>query len=131
MDEFSSHLRKTSQICLIIIVVCIALWVFIADWRQYFAGFVLGTAVSLLNAYYTAWKIRQLSDVALQASEHQPRKKVNLGFLTRASTSLLAVLVSIKAADIAFSTTLASLFIAQIVSISVGVVTNMRNKGGR
>jgi ATP synthase protein I len=128
MDEFAAHLSRITRTTLFILSATLVLWAFWIDLRPYFAGFILGGAVSLLNSHYTAWKIKQLGDLALKQSN---KKRVNLGFITRASTSLLAVLLALKASDIEFSTTLAGLFITQIISLGAGIYINIKYKGGR
>ncbi len=131
MDEFTSHLRHITRITFLILAINLMMWLFWLDLRMYFAGFILGTSVSLLNAHYTAWKIRQLADVALQPDSEAAKKRVNLGFITRASTSLLAVIIAMKADDIAFSTTFSGLFLTQLISFCVGIYVQISNKGGR
>ncbi len=128
MDEFSAHLHRVTRITLFLLAGLLMLWVFLIDYRPYFAGFIFGGAVSLLNSHYTAWKIRQLAELALQEGT---RKRVNLGFITRASTSLIAVVVAVQTPDIEFSTTLAGLFITQVISLGAGIYINIKEKGGR
>jgi ATP synthase protein I len=130
MNEFESHIGRVTRISALVLSVDLVLWILIPGMRGYFAGFLVGGTVSLLNTHYTAWKIRQLTERAL-ANDESNTKRVNLGFMTRASTSLLAVLISLKAADIEFSTTLSGLFLTQLLSLFVGIyVTNIEKRRG-
>ncbi len=124
MDEFSAHLRTVLKSTLFFLSVCFFGWAVLPPYRGYFAGLILGTAVSLINAQYLAWKIRQLS----RAAEEKSGRRVNLGFVTRASTSLLAVLVSLRSPHIEFSATLAGLFFVQLATLLVGIISNLRKK---
>lgn len=122
MDELAVHLRAVTRIALYFLSGMLLIWALLPNYRPLAAGFILGTAVSLFNAHYTAWKIRQMTRMILE----QGRKRFNLGTITRASTSLLAVLISVRWEQVAFSTTLAGLFVAQLVTVVVGIIFNLQ-----
>ncbi len=78
-----------------------------------------------MNAQYLALKLRQVTKAVVEKTN----RKVNLGFITRASTSLLAIVVAAKNPEqIALSTTLAGLFIVQLATLLLGIVSNVRRK---
>ncbi|HEX7058153.1 MAG TPA: ATP synthase subunit I [Bacilli bacterium] len=126
MDEFSAHLKAVSKVSLVFLGICLLGWFAVPRYHSYFAGLLLGAAASWINSMYLALKIRLAADAVLRKTG----KKVNIGFVPRAAISLLAVLVSLEAEDIAFSTTLAGLFFTQLVTLLLGIIANIRNRHG-
>jgi ATP synthase protein I len=118
MDEFAAHLKIVQKVALFFLSVCFFAWALLPDYRAYVAGLILGTAVSLLNSKYLAWKIDQLG----QAVTEKTNRKINLGFVTRAAMALTAVVISIKNEHIEFSTTLAGLFFVQLATLLLGII---------
>ena len=57
-----------------------------------FSGFVIGSSASLISFNFLAWKIRRLTDKLLL----QKKRRVNIGFFTRAAVALLAVVISLR-----------------------------------
>ncbi|WP_127581075.1 ATP synthase subunit I [Paenibacillus koleovorans] len=125
MDEFTAHLKAVQKVTLFFLSFCLFAWAFLPDYRPYSLGLVVGVSVSYLNAQYLALKLRQLTKAVVEKTN----RRVNLGFITRAATSLLTVVIVVKNPDkIALSTTLAGLFIVQLVTLLLGIVSNARRK---
>lgn len=124
MDDFSAHLNATFRIILFILSLCFLSWAVFPEYRAYSLGLILGITVSWVNAKYLAWKIQILSDAAVK----KEKKRVNLGFFVRASTALLAVVLALRFDEIEFSTTLAGLFVAQLVTLLTGFLSTARKK---
>lgn len=120
MDDFTAHLKTVQRITIFFLSFCFMGWAISPLYRDLFAGLILGTAVSLLNARYLAWKIEQLGQVVLEKT----KRKVNLGFITRASMALIAVVVAYRFQGyVALSTTLAGLFFVQLATLLLGIIS--------
>lgn len=126
MDDFSSHLKTIQRMTFLLLSACFAGWALLPAYRPYFAGIILGASASLVNARYLAWKIQQLTKAVMEKSG----RKINLGFMTRAAISLLAVVISLRFRDeIAFSTTLAGLFFfTQLATLLLGIFSNLKSR---
>jgi len=124
MDEFTAHLRKVQKISFFFLSFCFMAWAVLPAYREYAAGLILGTAVSMINSRYLAWKIRLLSKAAIE----QSGRKINMGFVTRAAMSLLAVLIAYKFEQVAISTTLVGLFFVQLATLLVGIISNLQSR---
>ncbi|TVY09286.1 ATP synthase subunit I [Paenibacillus cremeus] len=123
MDDFSAHLKTVQRITIFFLSFCFMGWAVMPSYRGLFAGLILGTVVSWLNARYLAWKIEQLAQAVLEKSN----RKINLGFITRASIALLAVVIAYRFQDqIALSTTLAGLFFSQLATLLLGIISRWK-----
>ncbi|MCZ8514820.1 ATP synthase subunit I [Paenibacillus filicis] len=123
MDDFSGHLKTVQRIAIFFLSFCFMGWALAVNARPLFAGLILGTAVSWMNARYLAWKIGQLTTAVLEKSG----RKINMGFITRAATSLLAVVIAYRFQEhVALSTTLAGLFFVQLATLLLGIFSNLR-----
>ncbi|WP_248929367.1 ATP synthase subunit I [Paenibacillus hamazuiensis] len=125
MDDFSAHLKTVQRMAFFFLSFCFMGWALVPQHRPYMAGLILGTCVSMINARYLAWKIEQLTKAVMEKSN----RKINMGFITRASTSLLAILVCYRfQQQFAFSTTLAGLFFAQLATLLLGIISNFKQR---
>lgn len=124
MDDFSAHLKMVYRISIYFLSFCFAGYFLFPEYSGYFLGLLIGVLVSLINSVYLSLKIKQLTDAVIAKSN----RRVNMGYLTRASMALLAIIASIKYENIEFSTTLAGLFFVQGVTLLVGMVSHFRNK---
>mgnify|MGYP001187777887 FL=1 len=122
MDDFAAHLQKTQRITFFFLSFCFFAWALFPPYRAYIAGLILGTAVSLINSLYLAWKIRQLTNAVLERS----KRKINLGFVTRAAMALLAALLAWKSEHVALSTTMAGLLFVPLATFLLAVAGNRR-----
>jgi ATP synthase protein I len=119
MDEFPQTLKTVQSITMFFLSFCLVGWAVLVDYRPYFAGLLIGTCASLINSRHLGWKITKLTKVALDNSG----RKVNMGFLTRAAIAALAVVVSIRYEQFAFSTALAGLFFTQLATLVLGIIS--------
>ncbi|UUZ82579.1 ATP synthase subunit I [Paenibacillus sp. P26] len=123
MDDFSGHLKTVQRITIFFLSFCFMGWAVAPGARNLFAGLILGTAVSWINARYLAWKIEQLTKAVLEDSG----RKINMGFITRAAMALLAVVIAYRFREhVALSTTLAGLFFVQLATLLLGIFSNLR-----
>lgn len=123
MDEFSAHLKTVQTCFLFFLSFCLAGWGVAVELRPYFAGLMLGSLASFINARHLAWKVNRVGEAAVSGQA----KRVNLSFLTRAAIAALACAVALRyPMQVAFSTTLAGLFFTQLVTLSIGFVTRNR-----
>lgn len=125
MDDFSAHLKAVQKFTLFFLSICFFAWALLPEYRAYSMGLIVGTCVSYINAQYLAMKIQQLTKAVVEKTN----RKVNLGFITRASIALLTVVLVVKYPEkIALSTTLAGLFVVQLATLLLGIVSNSRRK---
>ena len=125
MDDFSAHLRTVQNVFLFFLSFCLAAWAVLVDYRPYLAGLMLGAIVSMINAKYLAWKIHKFTAMALE----QKRRKMNLGFLTRAALAALAGLVAIRYPQhVSLIPTVIGYFFTQLATIVLGLVSIRRQK---
>lgn len=123
MDDFSGQLKTVQRIAIFFLSFCFMGWAIAPNERELFAGLILGTLVSLINARYLAWKIEQLTQAILDKSG----RKINMGFITRAATALLAVVVAYRFQEhVALSTTIAGLFFVQLATLLLGIISNIK-----
>ncbi|WP_238540564.1 ATP synthase subunit I [Paenibacillus mucilaginosus] len=84
-----------------------------------FAGWILGTLASLINAHYLAWKIRRLSDAVLAG-----RRSRGIGFGTRAAIAILAVWAAYRYPEVfAVWTTITGLIFVQLATLLLGIIS--------
>lgn len=124
MKDISAHLKTVALSAAVAIAVCAAGWLILPGLRSYFAGFILGTVVSVINFHYLAMKVRQISSAVVERTG----RRVNLGFLTRASMAVLAVMVTLKFEEFHIISTLAGIFFAQMITILLGVISYFHTK---
>lgn len=122
MDDFAAHLKTVQRITFFFLSFCFLAWAIVPAHRPYIAGLILGTAVSLINSLYLAWKIQQLTKAVIE----QSKRRINMGFITRAAMALLAVLLAYKYEQIAISTTLIGLFFTQLVTLLLGITSSWK-----
>jgi ATP synthase protein I len=126
MDNFKAHLKTVQNVFLFFLSFCLVGWALLVDYRVYFAGLMLGSIAGMINAKYLAWKIHKLAAIAI---EQKGRKKMNLGFLTRAAIVGLAAVVALRYPQhVALSTTVAGYFFAQLVTIVLGILSIRKAK---
>lgn len=90
---------------------------------QFFAGLLIGGAVSLLNTYYTARKINRMGEIASQLGEDFQGRYMSTGMSTRVATSVLIVLLAMKFPEyFNLYTTIFGLFIAQLISVVDSII---------
>lgn len=123
MNDMSAYLKTASRIALFLLSFCLLGWALFEPYRSYMAGVILGIVVSLVNAYYLSYKIREFTRMI----EHNAGRRVNLGFLTRASTAVLAVFAASKTEHIEVVTTAAGIFFVPLSTIVVGLINRSRD----
>jgi ATP synthase protein I len=125
MDDFSVHLKSVFRITIFFLSICFFGWALLSGYRPYFAGLILGTFASMVNASYMAWKIHRFS----QSIVEKRFRRMNMGFITRVSVALLVAIVSIKLApQVNFPAAIIGLFIVQLATLAVGIVSTLNNK---
>jgi ATP synthase protein I len=93
MNDFFAHIKAIQKTFIYAMVICTLCWLLIEGMRPYFAGFILGATISIINAKYLAWKINGLVESSLNQIKS---KKLGIGFLTRAATAALAGVITFK-----------------------------------
>lgn len=126
MDNLSVHLKSIYRYTVILFIVCGILYLLLSQYRPYILGFVVGTAVGLINAQYLAMKIVQQT----ATDEHKQHKRVNfisIGFVTRASMAVLAALLAIRTAYFEVSTMILGLIAVPIIALVAGLIALRNN----
>jgi ATP synthase protein I len=125
MDDFLAHLKTVQNVFLFFLSFCLAAWALFVEYRPYTAGLMLGSAASMINGKYLAWKIHKFTIAAVE----KKGRKVNLGFLTRAAIAALAGLVAVRYPQhVALATTIAGYFFVQLATIVLGILSIRRAK---
>ncbi|GIO57161.1 hypothetical protein J21TS7_54790 [Paenibacillus cineris] len=79
---------------------------------------VLGSSVSLANSFYLGYKVQKVLD----SVEGGGGKRVNMGFLTRAALSVLAVVVAYQRPEtFNLYAVAATLVLAQFLLLFIGI----------
>lgn len=128
MDDLSVHLKTVAKYTLIFIFICAISALFVQPYQHYILGFALGAAAGLINAYYLSAKIVQLTQQAEAAEAHSTRPvRSQLGFLTRASVAVLAVLFALKNDYFEVSAAILGLIIVPMFALFIGYITVRKN----
>jgi len=122
MDEFAARLKAVTRTSFLFLSACFLGWALFPAYKEVFAGLVIGTAASLINALHLAWKINRIGDAAARQVNRRP----TLGYLTRACIGLLAVIISTRTFHFDLIATIAGLFFAQLATLVLGAVANAR-----
>lgn len=117
MNDMSARLQIFTKLITYFVILCAVAWLIFPDYRIYTAGLIIGSVVSYLNSYYLSMKIRQLA----QAVTSQSRKRINLGFLTRAAIAVLAGMWALISEQIHVGTTIAGMLFTPLVVILLGI----------
>jgi ATP synthase protein I len=117
MNDMSVRLQVFTKFITYFVILCAVAWLILPDYRIYAAGFIIGSLVSYLNSYYLSMKIRQLA----QAVTSKSSKRINLGFLTRASIAVLAAMWALVSDQIHVGTTIAGMLFTPLVVILLGI----------
>lgn len=123
MDDLTVHLKIVTKYTTIFILVCAVGSFFIPQYQPYILGFVLGAAAGLVNAYYLSAKIVQLAGKIDEHVDTTKLKRSSIGFLTRASIAILAVLFAINSDFIAESATVLGLIVVPMIALFIGYTT--------
>ncbi|MBS5912432.1 ATP synthase subunit I [Paenibacillus macerans] len=92
MDELSKLSRALTAGTLGFLALCFLGGALLPGLQSIMLGMALGAAVSWINAYYLGRKVRRLGDAAAAGEA----KRINMGFLTRTATAVLAVFAAMK-----------------------------------
>lgn len=95
MDELSKLSRTMTAGVLGFLSLCLVGSALLPNLQSILLGLALGAAVSWINAVYLGRKVRRVLDAAAAGE----KKRINMGFLTRAATAVLAVFVAMRYPD--------------------------------
>ncbi|CAG7655623.1 ATP synthase subunit I [Paenibacillus allorhizosphaerae] len=126
MDDFKAHLKTVQNVFYFFLSLCLVCWAMLVDYRPYFAGLMLGAFVSLVNAKYLAWKIHKLTDTLPETTS---KRKMNMGFLTRAALATLAAVLALKYKQhFSLHTVIAGYFFIQLATLVLGFISIKKQK---
>ncbi len=124
MNDLMNYKIKVMRIVkyTLILLFVFVLGVF-TPYYQFFAGLVLGGAVSLLNTYYTSRKIDRMGEIASQLGEDSKTRYMSTGMLTRIAMAVLTVIVAMQFPEhFNLYTTIFGLFTAQLISVVDSII---------
>lgn len=122
MNDLPAHLRVVTRTAIYFFAACLLLWAIVPSIRPYVAGLVLGAFVSLFNTHLLSMKIQQISQRVMEFEG----KRVGTGFLSRVSMVLIAVLISAKIPHFSLVFTIIGLFLVQLATLLMGILTAFR-----
>jgi ATP synthase protein I len=122
MSDLAGFLKTISRSSMVLFAVGVVLWGALPSYRPYISGLLLGMLVSYVNVLYLGMKTRQLGELVAQGE----RKRFNLGFLTRASLAVLAVMFAFKSEHVELVTTIIGLFYGQAALFVTAAVAFFR-----
>lgn len=122
--ELSTYLKMFTKVTLVFLTLCLLGWMFIPDYRPYVAGWMLGSFVSALNVRYLGLKIQRLSEMIAQSTG----KRYSLGFVSRISMVLIAVMLAIRFDLFHLPATVAGLFYGPVAVYILGLIALLRQR---
>jgi ATP synthase protein I len=122
MSDLAGFLKTISRSSMVLFAVGVVLWGALPSYRPYISGLLLGMLVSYVNVLYLGMKTRQLGELVAQGE----RKRFNLGFFTRASLAVLAVMFAFKSEHVELVTTIIGLFYGQAALFVTAAVAFFR-----
>lgn len=124
MNDLEGLLRPVFRYALFFMAACLMVWAFVPGLKPYAAGFVLGTAVSLVNAWILQTKIHAITRAVLD----NKGKRENNGFISRICMVLIGTMISAKFPQFHLMTTIAGFFFVQLATLLMGFHFAMHNK---
>lgn len=121
MDDLGGLVRKVVRITSLFLSFCLVAWAFLPEGRPVFAGLVIGTTASLINAIFLSGRVKRIADFALGAG-----RKTGAGFWTRAAVALLAVFAANRFPDVDLYAVVAGLFFVQLATLLLGIISNAK-----
>ncbi|QGQ93472.1 ATP synthase subunit I [Paenibacillus psychroresistens] len=123
MNDITALQKTVTRITFCFLSICFLGWAFLPQYAGYLSGLVIGSSASLISFNFLAWKIRRLTDKLLL----QNKRRVNIGFFTRAAVALLAVVISLRYEQVELVATVVGLFFAQTAAFVVGIISSRKN----
>ncbi|WP_010279021.1 ATP synthase subunit I [Paenibacillus senegalensis] len=124
-DDLRTHMHFVFRTALFFMSFCLLVWAFVPQWQPVAAGLVLGTVISLINARLLAYKIELMTKHVMENTG----KRVNLGFIARASMSIIGVMVCLKFEQFDLMSAVCGLFYVQAVTLLKGLISAANNNG--
>lgn len=93
IENYIYRIKRVVQGSLLILSASIIGWIF-TPVPAWFAGMVLGTALALISAIYTAWKVHKAGELALKYNGQ--KKRASIGMVTRFSMAILAAVIAVE-----------------------------------
>ncbi|MGD9677953.1 MAG: ATP synthase subunit I [Vulcanibacillus sp.] len=118
MDFLENYKRKIIRIAKYTLILEIIFGIgLLTPYSAIFLGLILGTAVSLLNTVYAAWKVNKIGELAADINQKHKTKYSSTGMFTRMALSLLTIMLVLEYPQyFNLYATLTGLFITQIIS---------------
>ncbi|WP_202079637.1 ATP synthase subunit I [Caldalkalibacillus salinus] len=88
---YTQQVTRLIRLLLFVQVVAVLGWGF-STIPQFFAGLTMGTAIGMLNAIYSAYKIHTVGEAVV----NQTGRKPTLGMVTRLSLAALGAIVCLR-----------------------------------
>ncbi|MGN7359262.1 ATP synthase subunit I [Paenibacillus sp. SAF-054] len=118
MNELWKYRRVLTRTTLYFLALCFLGAAVFPQYRSIALGMVLGSSVSLLNSFYLGYKVQKVLDTVASGEG----KKVNMGFMTRAAVSVLAIVVAYqKPETFNLYAVAATLILSQFLLLFIGI----------
>lgn len=124
--ELSAYLKLFTRVSLIFFSICLFAWVLLVDYRPYLAGLMLGGAASAVNIHLLGARVVRVTQAAL--SKQDELRKYSIGFISRISTALIAVMLAMRFEELHLPATIAGLLYGSVAMYVAGLVTHLRNQ---
>lgn len=126
--ELSAYLKSFTIIACVYLAGTFLAWVFLVDYRHYLAGLMLGGAASAVNVHLLGARIQRVTDHVIQAKDSDRKKRYSIGFVSRVSMALIAVMFAIRYEEIHLPSTIAGLLFGSVAVYALGLVSLLRKR---
>lgn len=125
MNSMNSIVNAVSRITFLLLSALLLGWALLPEYRPIFVGWILGLTVGLINVRYLSAKVGKL--IHLVANQESSRR-YSFGFLTRICLILCAIMVAAKFDQVSMTSTIAGLFIPQVLTIPASIMVVLRDR---
>ena len=122
MDDMATLLRKVFRIALWFMLICAVTGFFFVAIRPLTVGLILGTAVSIINA----WSLERRTEKFIQQVIDNKRKIMSLGYTTRVLVVLIATMIAYKVPMVDLIGMTIGLVFVPLANVVVGIITGLR-----
>ncbi|MBC8079264.1 MAG: ATP synthase subunit I [Gorillibacterium sp.] len=122
MDDMAGLLRKVFRYALWFMLICALTGVVFPTLRPLAVGLILGTAVSVINA----WTLERRTEKFIQQILINKRKRMSLGFSMRVLIVLIATMIAYKVPTVDLIGMAIGLVFVPLTNVVTGIITGLR-----
>jgi ATP synthase protein I len=124
MNDLGTLMRSVFRASMLFMSLCLLAWAFIPAVKTYAAGLVLGTLISLINAYMLQSRIHTITRVALANTG----KRVNSGFIGRVCMVVFGTMTCLRFPHFHLVSTIIGFFFVQLATLIIGFISSLREQ---